>query len=174
MDDQDRRRAPPINVPPGYQQTSVSAPVITVRTTRGEQCSAHVRDLKPSVRPTISTEAAKRGIGMDRTKTVIGTGSQRATAQPDVKFATTKQSMALTEGQSWLPPTNEGIQSGAFQVPQLVNTQKQYLPSQGPNIPSNTRDDYFIRSTMPKLKLAEFSGDPLEWPEWSQLYQATV
>ena len=27
---------------------------------------------------------------------------------------------------------------------------------------------------MPKLKLAEFSGDPLEWPEWSQLFQATV
>ena len=26
----------------------------------------------------------------------------------------------------------------------------------------------------PKLKLAEFSGDPLEWPEWSQLFQATV
>ena len=28
---------------------------------------------------------------------------------------------------------------------------------------------------MPKLKLGEvFSGDPLEWPEWSQLFQATV
>ena len=27
---------------------------------------------------------------------------------------------------------------------------------------------------MPKLKLAEFLGDPLEWPEWSQLFQATV
>ena len=24
------------------------------------------------------------------------------------------------------------------------------------------------------MKLAEFSGDPLEWPEWSQLFQATV
>ena len=27
---------------------------------------------------------------------------------------------------------------------------------------------------MPKLKLAEFSGDPLQWPEWSLLFQATV
>ena len=27
---------------------------------------------------------------------------------------------------------------------------------------------------MPKLKLAEFLGDPLEWPDWSQLFQATV
>ena len=39
---------------------------------------------------------------------------------------------------------------------------------------SNARDDYFLRSSLPKLKLAEFSGDPLEWPEWSQLFQATV
>ena len=38
----------------------------------------------------------------------------------------------------------------------------------------NARDDYFIRSSLPKLKLAEFSGDPLEWPECSQLFQATV
>ena len=48
------------------------------------------------------------------------------------------------------------------------------MPSQGPNIVSNARDDYNIRSSLPKLKLAEFSGDPLEWPEWSQLFQATV
>ena len=27
---------------------------------------------------------------------------------------------------------------------------------------------------MPKLELAEFLGDPLEWPDWSQLFQATV
>ena len=47
-----------INVPQLYQQTSVSAPVITVRTTHGGQNSALVRDLKPSVKPTISTEAA--------------------------------------------------------------------------------------------------------------------
>ena len=48
------------------------------------------------------------------------------------------------------------------------------MPSQGPNIVSNAREDYYIRSSLPKLKLAEFSGDPLEWPEWSQLFQATV
>ena len=37
---------------------------------------------------------------------------------------------------------------------------------------SNARDDYYILSSLPKLKLAEFSGDPLEWPDWSQLLQA--
>ena len=46
--------------------------------------------------------------------------------------------------------------------------------SQGTNTASNSRDDYFIRSSLPKLKLVEFSGNPLEWPEWSQLFQATV
>ena len=163
-----------INVPFVYQQTSVSAPVITVQSTHGGQCSAQVGDLKPSVQPTISTEAAVRGLGMYRTKTVIGVGSQRATTQPEVKFATSKPSMTLMANQSWVPPTNRGNPSRAFQVPQLENTQKQYMPSQGPNIVSNARNDYYIRSSLPKLKLAEFSGDPLEWPEWSQLFQATV
>ena len=162
------------NVPSVYQQTSVSAPVITVQSMHKRQCSALVRDLNPPVKPTISTEAASRGIGKHRTKTVIGVGNQRATTQPEVKFATSKPSMTLMANQSWVPPTNGGNPSSAFQVPQLENTQKQYLPSQGPNFASNAKDDYYIRSSLPKLKLAEFSGDPLEWPEWSQLFQATV
>ena len=166
--------ASPINVPSVYQQTSVSAPVITVQSMQGGQCSALVRDLKPSVKPTITAEAAVRGLGKDRTKTVIDVGSQRATAQPEVKFASSKPSMTLSADQNRLPPTFGGIPSGAFQVPQLANTQKQYSPSQGPNMGSNVRDNYYISSSLPKLKLAEFSGDPLEWPEWSQLFQATV
>ena len=162
------------NVPSVYQQTSVSAPVITVRSTHGGQCSAQVRDLNPSVKPTISTEAAVRDIGKDGTKTVIDVGSQRATAQPEVKFASSKPSITLSADPNRLPPAFGGIESGALQVPQLANTQKQYLPSQGPNFASNAKDDYYIRSSLPKLKLAEFSGHPLEWPEWSQLFQATV
>ena len=162
------------NVPSVYQQTSVSAPVITVQSMHEGQCSALVRDLNPPVKPTISTEAASRGIGKHRTKTVIDAVSQSATAQPEMKFAPSKPSMTLSADPNRLPPTFGGIQSGAFQVPQLANTQKQYMPSQGTNIVSNARDDYYIRSSLPKLKLAEFSGDPLEWPEWSQLFQATV
>ena len=163
-----------INVPSEHPQMSVSAPVITVQSMHGGQYSAQVRDLKPSVQPTISTEAAVRDIGKDGTKTAIGTVSQRATAQPEVKFATSKQPMTLMAGQKWVPLTNGGNPSSAFQVPHLANTQKQYLPSQGPNFVSNAKDDYYIRSSLPKLKLAEFSGEPLEWPEWSQLFQATV
>ena len=163
-----------INVPSVHQQASVSAPVITEKSMHGRQCSALVRDLKPSVKPIISTEAAMRGNEMDRTKTVIGAGSQRATTQPEVKFASSKPSISLSADQNRLPITFGGIPSGVFQVPQLANTQNQYLPSQGPNFASNAKNDFFIRSSLPKLKLAEFSGDPLEWPEWSQLFQATV
>ena len=163
-----------INVPSVYQQTSVSAPVITVQSMHEGQCSALVRDLNLPVKPTISTEAASRGIGKHRTKTVIDAVNQRATAQPEVKFAPSKPSMTLSADPNRLPPTFGGIQSGAFQVPQLANTQKQYLPSQGPNFASNAKEDYYIRSSLPKLKLADFPGDPLEWPEWSQLFQATV
>ena len=163
-----------INVPSVQQQASVSAPVITVQSMHEGQCSALVRDFKPSVKPTIFTEASVRDIGKDRTKTVLGVGSQRATAQPEVKFAKSKPPMTLMAGQSWVPPTTGGNPNSAFQVPQHANTQKQYMPSQGPNIAFNTRDDYFIRSSLPELKLAEFSGDPLEWPEWSQLFQETV
>ena len=128
-----------INVPSIYQQTSVSIPVITVQSMHEGQCSALERDLKPSVKPTISTEAASRGIGKDRTKTVIDAVSQRATAQPEVKFASSKPSMTLSADPNRLLPTFGGIQSGAFQVPQLANTRKQYLPSQGPNFASNAK-----------------------------------
>ena len=153
-----------INAPSVQPQTSVSAPVITVQSMHGGQCSTQVRDLKPSVQPTKTTEAIVRDNERDRTKTVKGAVSQTETVQPEVKFATSKPSMTLMTGQSWVPPTKGGNLSSAFQVPQLANTQKQYLPSQGPNFASNARDDYFIRSSLPKLKLAEFSGDPLEWP----------
>ena len=117
-----------INAPSVHPQTSVSAPVIIVQSMHGGQSSAQVRDLKSSLKPVMSTEAAVRDIGKDGTKTVIGVGSQRATAQLDVKFATSKPSVTLNAGQNQLPPTFGRIQS-AFQVPQFMNTQKQYLPS---------------------------------------------
>ena len=65
-----------INVPPGYHQTFISAPVVAVRSTHGGQCSAQVSDLKPSERTTMSTEVAKRCIGIDKTKTVLDAGSE--------------------------------------------------------------------------------------------------
>ena len=74
----------PITVPSVYQQTSVSKPVNTVLSKYGGHYSAEARDLKPSVKPFIPTEAANRGFRIDRTKTVIGAGSEKVTAQPEV------------------------------------------------------------------------------------------
>ena len=102
------------NVPSVYQQTSASAPVISVQTTHGGQCSAQVRDLKPSVQPIISTEAVVRDNGRDSTKTVIGAVNQRATAPSEVKLTKSKPSMTLMAGRSWVPPTNVGNASSAF------------------------------------------------------------
>ena len=108
-----------INVPSVHQQASISAPVITIQSMHEGQCSALVRDLKPPVKLTTITEASVRDIGKDRTKTVIGVGSQRATAQPEVKFVTSKPPMTLMAGQSWVPSTNGGNPSSAFQVHSL-------------------------------------------------------
>ena len=33
---------------------------------------------------------------------------------------------------------------------------------------------HFVQTSLPKLKLSEFYGDPLEWPEWSSLFTATI
>ena len=87
-------------MPFGLPQTSVSKPVNTVRSALDAS-----KDLKPPVQPTISTEATVQNDVRDRTKSDQGAGSQRAPAQPGVKFA---------------------------------------------------RDDHIIRSSLSKLKLAEF------------------
>ena len=100
-------------------------------------------------------------------------GLQEQMAGLQEKMAS-KPSLTLMAGQSWLPPTNGRNPSSAIDVPQFANPQKQYLPSQGPHFTSNARDDCFFKSSSPKLKLSQISGDPLEWPEWSQLFQATV
>ena len=139
-----------INVPQGYQEGSVTTPVTTVQSTHGEQCSRW------------SMHGEQRCTGMDRTKTAIGAGSQIATAQLEVKFATSKLPMALIAGQIWVLPSNGGTPSSVFQVPQFTNRQKQYLPSQWPNFTSNAKYVYFINSSLPKLRLSEFSGDTLD------------
>ena len=33
---------------------------------------------------------------------------------------------------------------------------------------------HFVLTSLSKLKLSEFHGDPLEWPRWSSLFTATI
>ena len=37
-----------------------------------------------------------------------------------------------------------------------------------------TNEVTFSGRSLPKLKLREFAGDPLEWPEWSGMFQSTA
>ena len=134
------------NVPFVYQQMSVSAPVSTVQSMHEGQCSALVRDLKPAVKPTIFTEASGRGTGKERTKTVIDVGSQRATAQPEVKFASAKLSMTLSAGPNRLPPTFGGIQSGAFKYHSLRTHRSSTCLVKG--------------QTLPQIRETTISSDP--------------
>ena len=90
--------AQPNNVPSVYPQTSVLKPVNTVLSTYGGRFSAS-QGLETCSET--SHIQANRGFGNDRTKTVIGTGSQRLTAQPEVKFATPKPSITPMARQSW-------------------------------------------------------------------------
>ena len=117
--EEDENVALSIDVPSVHQQASFSAPVITVQSMHDGQCSALVRDLKPSVKLTIFTEASVRDIGKDRTKTVIEVGSQRATAQPEVKFATSKPPMTLMAGRSWVPLQMEATRVVRFKYHSL-------------------------------------------------------
>ena len=47
------------------------------------------------------------------------------------------------------------------------------FPSFTPAVPVH-QPVQFLQTSLPKLKLSEFYGDPLEWPEWSSLFTATI
>ena len=47
------------------------------------------------------------------------------------------------------------------------------FPSLTPAVPVQ-QPVHFVQTSLPKLKLSEFHGDPLEWPEWSSLFTATI
>ena len=47
------------------------------------------------------------------------------------------------------------------------------FPSFTPAVPVH-QPVQFVQTSLPKLKLPEFHGDPLEWPEWSSLFTATI
>ena len=47
------------------------------------------------------------------------------------------------------------------------------FPSFTPAVPQQ-QPVQFVQTSLPKLKLSDFHGDPLEWPEWSSLFTATI
>ena len=47
------------------------------------------------------------------------------------------------------------------------------FPSFTPAVPVQ-QPVHFVQTSLPKLKLSEFHGDPMEWSEWSSLFTATI
>ena len=109
----------------------------------------HARGLKDSEKQNIPTQVALRVNGRDRTKTDDFAGSQRATVQSQVIFATSKPSKTTSTRQKGLPPTN----GGKFEVPHFANTHNLFLTSQVPTNASGARHDHYNRTSFPKLKL---------------------
>ena len=120
------------------------------------------------------TKSAVRDDGKDRMKTDDEACIQSSTTQPEAISTRTEPLRNITVGQRQFLLTNGGNPTGAIDVPQFRKMPRQQLPSQEPNTASNARRDYYIGSSVPKKRLSEFSGDPLERPEWSQQCQATI
>ena len=57
--------------------------------------------------------------------------------------------------------------------PPVAPSGKYYAPIQS-QFATTRNEAVSLLASLPKLKLAEFSGDPLEWPEWSGLFLSTV
>ena len=103
--------------------------------------------------------------------------SQLLPSQPQIRGAS-KSPQRKNTGIT-LPKTNTSLQQGKnepkpkyeFAKPsfKVENT----FPSFTPAVPVQP-PVHFVQTSLPKLKLSEFHGDPLEWPEWSSLFTATI
>ena len=49
-----------------------------------------------------------------------------------------------------------------------------YFQSHFSAVPLTQMSTQVMHVSIPKLKISEFNGDPLEWPEWSSLFIATI
>ena len=67
--------------------------------------------------------------------------------------------------------------------PSISSSRESVLKSRSPSgerVSTAREQDKFRRnkpsssSQLPKLKLSSFDGNPLEWPEWSNMFKATV
>ena len=160
--------------PPVHAKCSVPKPVNAEKTVNERQFSAHTRDSKRPMKPTRTAKSAVRDDGKDLMKTDDEACIQSSTTQPEAISTTTEPLRTITVGQRQFLLANGDNPTGAIDVLQFRRMPRQQLPSQEPNTASNTRKDYYIGSNVPKKKLSDFSGDPLERPEWSQLCQATI
>ena len=77
----------------------------------------------------------------------------------------------------FLPPVSKNASSKCLFLSFLrrsTRKKKRYIASTQSQFASTRNEAVTLPARLSKLKLAEFSGDPLEWPEWSGLFLSTV
>ena len=92
-----------------------------------------------------------------------GTSKSTPEKSTAINFPKTKPSLQQRNDES--KPKHE-FANPTFKVENL-------FPSFTPAVPVQ-QPVHSVQTRLPKFKLSEFHGDPLEWPEWSGLFTATI
>ena len=74
-------------------------------------------------------------------------------------------------------PLNQPLlsnQTRSGTLPPLVVPSSNYSAHIQSQFATTRNEAVSLPASVPKVKLTEFSGDPLEWPEWSGLFLSTV
>ena len=78
--------------------------------------------------------------------------------------------------ESFVPQTQPSTSNSMKHVtlpPPMAPPTRFTAPTQSHSAPSRM-EAMSLPASLPKVKLPEFSGDPLEWPEWSGLFLFTL
>ena len=105
--------------------------------------------------------------------TVANLGNSGNLFVPKVAPVTLKRAVQFGNGLPLnQPTTNNNMRNDT--VPPLVAPPVNLTAPPHSHFGPTRIENMSLPASLPKLKLAEFSGDPLEWPEWSGLILSTV
>ena len=94
-----------------------------------------------------------------------GRGSGESPPRKNTGITFPKRNTLLQQGNEKPKPKNE-LAKPSFK-------KESEYPSFTPAVPVQ-QPVHFVQTSLSKLKLSDFHGDPLEWPEWSSLFTATI
>ena len=92
-------------------------------------------------------------------------GTSKSPKRKNTEFIFPKRNALLQQGND-KPKTKHKFAKPSFKIEREIPSFTQAVPVQQPV--------HFVQTNLPKLKLSELNGDPLEWPEWSSLFTATI
>ena len=105
--------------------------------------------------------------------TVANVGNSGNLFVPKVAPVTLKRAVQFRNGLSPNQPTTNNKRRNDTVPPHVPPPNNLTAPPHSHFGPTRI-ENICLPASLPKLKLAEFSGDPLEWPEWSGLFISTV